>query len=278
MLLQDEIERSFGDGPAHRPVDDRLQAGRRAVRRRRATTAVAALAVVAVVGASYSVVEGVGGDGAGSVASQGEAGEDPNDEMFMEGQLATYDAGEIVIRPGVQVVRKVENPLGFTPPDTSVGLVLEYRGETTWMLMDWSTDGRTAGGGATSEVAGRDFSAFDLWLDHQVRFYKSNGRGLELVAFDGSGALTASEPGVDVLEQRAEPAMPRSFAAPREETAVARVTWNGDPWFVLARRLPGYEQHAEYFPTESVVADGATTIDEFLAWARVEYANEDVDR
>ena len=276
MLLQDEIERSFGDGPAHRPVEDRLTAGKRVVRRRRATTAAAALAVVAVVGASYSVAEGVDGDGAGAVASQREAGEDPNDEMFADGQLATYDAGEIVIRPGVQVVRTVENPMGLTPPATSVGLVLEYRGETTWTLMDWQMDGKTAGSGTTSDVAGTSFSTFDLWLDDAVALWAGEPT-LALVRFDADGSLSPLD-GVELLEQRAEPAMPRSFAAPREETAVARVTWNGDLWFVLARRLPGYEQNAEYFPTESVVADGATSIDEFLAWARVDYANEDADR
>ncbi len=276
MLLQDEIERSFGDGPAHRPVEDRLQAGRQVVRRRRATTAAAALAVVAVLGTSYSVIAAADGDGAGTVASQRDPGGDPNDEMFMDGQLATYDAGKIVIRPGVQVVRRVENPMGLIPPATSVGLVLEYRGETTWMLLDWQMDGKTAGSGTTADEAGSNFSTFDLWLDDAVALWTGEPT-LALVRFDADGSLRPLE-GVELLEQRAEPAMPRSFAAPREQTAVARVTWNGDPWFVLARRLQGYEQHAEYFPTESVVADGATTIDEFLAWARVDYANSDADR
>lgn len=47
--LRDRLETSFGDGPAHRTIDERLDVGRRALRRRRllATTAVG-VAVAAV--------------------------------------------------------------------------------------------------------------------------------------------------------------------------------------------------------------------------------------
>ena len=37
--LKHAIDESFGGGPDHRPMEDRLRAGRRAVRRRRAVVA-----------------------------------------------------------------------------------------------------------------------------------------------------------------------------------------------------------------------------------------------
>ncbi len=49
--LHDLIDGSFGDGPEHRPVDDRVTAGRRAVARRRMATAAGTAAVLAIVGA-----------------------------------------------------------------------------------------------------------------------------------------------------------------------------------------------------------------------------------
>ena len=50
MLLREEIEQSFGNGPAHRPIEELVVAGRRRVRRRRAAGVVAALATAAVLG------------------------------------------------------------------------------------------------------------------------------------------------------------------------------------------------------------------------------------
>lgn len=47
--LRDRIETSFGDGPPHRLVDERLGVGRRALRRRRLATTGASAAVIAVV-------------------------------------------------------------------------------------------------------------------------------------------------------------------------------------------------------------------------------------
>ena len=47
--LRDRLETSFGDGPAHRTIDERLDVGRRALRRRRLlATAAAGVAVAAV--------------------------------------------------------------------------------------------------------------------------------------------------------------------------------------------------------------------------------------
>jgi hypothetical protein len=58
--LRNAIDESFGGGPAHRPMEDRLRAGRRAVRRRRAVVSgVVAAAMAGIVGAA-SAVTGAG--------------------------------------------------------------------------------------------------------------------------------------------------------------------------------------------------------------------------
>ena len=56
MVLQDEIEQSFGTGPAHLPIEDRIEAGRRALRLRRALVALVGTCVVGVIGLTYVVV------------------------------------------------------------------------------------------------------------------------------------------------------------------------------------------------------------------------------
>ena len=58
--LKHAIDESFGGGPDHRPMEDRLRAGRRAVRRRRAVVSgVVAAAMAGIVGAA-SAVTGAG--------------------------------------------------------------------------------------------------------------------------------------------------------------------------------------------------------------------------
>lgn len=62
----EHLDLSFGDGPAHRPLDDRITAGRRALLRQRLFSGVAAAAVLAVVGTTYAVSNG-GGETAGGI-------------------------------------------------------------------------------------------------------------------------------------------------------------------------------------------------------------------
>lgn len=54
--LHEELDRSFGTGPAHRPVEETLQSGRRALLRRRVGLAAGALAVLASIGTVYAEV------------------------------------------------------------------------------------------------------------------------------------------------------------------------------------------------------------------------------
>ena len=60
------------------------------------------------------------------------------------------------------------------------------------------------------------------------------------------------------------------FAGPGASTAVAEVRWQGESWFVAARRLPG--SPPEYFPTAASVS--GRTLDDFLAYARDRYSEQ----
>ena len=270
--LQEELEHAIGHGPEHRPLEETLRSGHRALRRRRAAGVVAGLAVVGVLGGTWTAA-GPGiqprESGGGFATNAPSAGETSGEEdAWTEGELARYGPDGLELRKGVELVRRVDNPMGYAAPRTSVGLVLDHDGSRTWMLIDSGP----GGGGTVSDEAGRTFPTFELWLADAVALWRGEPT-LALVRFAEAETLVADEPGVEVVDQRPGPDMPRSFAGPDEQTAVAQVTWNGETWFVLARRLPGHQ--AEYFPTAASIVGGADTIDEFLEIARERYANSD---
>ena len=186
-----------------------------------------------------------------------------------EEEPAAYTGdGRLVLQDGVTVLRQVDNPMDLEPPKKSVGLVLDDHGKNIWMLLE-----SDPGGGFSARVdAGETHPTFDLWLADQVAVQQGRPM-LALVAFGDAETLVPDEDGVEVLEQRASPQMPADFASTRDRTAVAEVRWKGSLWFVLARQLPG--SPPQYFPTESSVAHGATTIDGFLEYARAQYSSGD---
>ena len=134
MLLREEIEQSFGDGPAHRPIEELVATGRRRVRRRRAAGLGAALATVAVLGATYAVTTaGSEGSGAPPIATDPTPDDlprtlEPRAETWKDDTPLRYVDGELQIRPGVVVHEHIENPYGYRPPKLSDALDLTFRG------------------------------------------------------------------------------------------------------------------------------------------------------
>jgi hypothetical protein len=184
-----------------------------------------------------------------------------------EEEPAAYTGdGTLVLQDGVTILRRVENPMDLEPPKKSLGLVLDDHGKKIWMLLESEPDG----GFSARDDAGRTYPTFDLWLADQVAIQQGTPT-LALVAFGDGETLVPDEDGVEVLGQRASPQMPADFASPEDRTAVAEVRWQGSLWFVLARQLPG--SRPQYLPTESSVADGATTLDDFLEFARAQYSS-----
>ena len=168
------------------------------------------------------------------------------------------------MRDGVEVVKRVPNPLGYTDPGTSLGLEIRYRGTTYWYLLD--SDGRQ-GTGSIHDEARRSFPTLQTWLDDQVAL-QNGGDTLALVRFTPGAATLQPLDGVTLVQQRSGVDLGPDFAGPGATTAVAEVRYRRATWFVLARRLPGSEP--EYFPTAASVS--APTLAGFLDYARGQYA------
>jgi hypothetical protein len=114
MNLTEELDRSFGTGPEHRPVEARLSAGRRLVRRRRLATGAGAVAAALVVGGTAFALAGGGSPSAvqeptvaTSPTSSPEAADPPvdaggPDHDLQWGREAAYldTDGKLRIKPG----------------------------------------------------------------------------------------------------------------------------------------------------------------------------------
>ncbi len=91
---------------------------------------------------------------------------------------------------------------------------------------------------------------------------------LELVRF-GEGEELLPLPGVTMLQQTGDVDLGPNFAGPRDRTAVAEVSYDGQRWYVLARDGDG---DIQYFPTAASVS--APTLEEFLPYAKGLYDDE----
>ncbi|WP_180934657.1 hypothetical protein [Nocardioides ungokensis] len=281
MDIGTEIDRSFGDGPAPGPVDDLLAAGsavpatpsarhrdrgtgRGRHRRRRS------LVEHRVRPVRHGLLTGRGhrpdAHPERQCQCQCHADPRPTRQALRGGELValTLD-GRLAVRDGVDILKRVPNPMGSTEPATSLGLEISYRGKTYWYLLD--SDG-TQSTGSSHDEARVSFPTLKSWLDDQVAL-QSGGDTLALVHFAGPGTATLQPlDGVTVVQQRAGVDLGPDFAGPDATTAVAEVRWQGETWFVLARRLPG--SPPEYFPTAASVS--APTLAGFLDYARGRYA------
>jgi hypothetical protein len=174
MLLREEIEQSFGDGPAHRPIEELVATGRRRVRRRRAAGVGAALATVAVLGATYAVTApGSGGSGAPPIASDpsGSTGVTPGEiSRTTGGSMSMGDAteevtltedGRLVIGADVKVLDRVDNPKQVNPPEYSIAVDVTIDGERQWMFL---TAGPDSGSGAAQSVGDHPGQKFRDWV------------------------------------------------------------------------------------------------------------------
>jgi hypothetical protein len=170
MLLREEIEQSFGNGPAHRPIEDVLVAGRRGVRRRRTVTGLAtAVATIAVLGATYAVTApGSGGNGSTPIAtdpapSSAPAVDEEGNTFDLGGdaEVTLTEDGELVLGPDVVVRQQVDNPMHVSPPEYSVGLDVAVDGERQWILLG---SGPGSGWGVSQLADGGSPAEFEQWV------------------------------------------------------------------------------------------------------------------
>lgn len=259
MNLTEELDRSFDIGPEHRPIEERLVAGRRLVRRRRVAASAAALAIAAVLGTVGFAL----GDGNGTSADSSMATQQPDDPEYMPGQHVRLDRDRgLLTRPGVQVVREVDNPEGLTPPENSLGLVYTFEGKTYWGLLETYGSATPAAYGSATREAYEAFPTFDYWLADVVAMRKGE-ETLALVRF-GEGETLLPREGVEIIRQTGDLSMMRrSFAGPNALTAVAEVTYRGERWYVLSRKIG--DGPPEYFPVAASVS--RPTLAEFLDYS-----------
>ncbi len=273
------LEAGYDDEPAPRPASAYVASGRRRQRNRRlrygaagALVAAAAVTVALLPDGSGSrstpdptpVVEQPSQSPVVTAAPEpGEPGEKVSD-VLVRGQHAGYDAsGAVVLRRGWRIVREVANPLHRVAPDASVGLVVTNGEETYWYLLDHTADG----GGASWDPARVGHARFEQWLADMVDL-QTGSEPAAYVTFTADGTL-APGVGVRILGQWPDPDVP-GFAAPGDDSAVAKVVLDGRVSFVLARRSPGG-------PTEAIPVDADVlpepTLAAFLAHARDRYAS-----
>ena len=151
MNLTHELEKSFVDEPAHRPVEQRIAAGQRLVVRRRLTTGVGVTAAALVLCGSAFAIAGGGdpspapGPGIGIASSPTASPEPavppttPVDAGGPEGDLewgreAAYLGidGRLQIKPGWTIAEQIDEPSG----PGSVAVEVAHGGDRQWFLWD----------------------------------------------------------------------------------------------------------------------------------------------
>jgi hypothetical protein len=273
MLLREEIERSFGDGPAHPSLELRVEAGRRALRRRRIASAAAVLGVVAVLGTAYAAAgPGLPGRATGQVAVEpsqtpSPSNAEPAGGAWQDDTPIRYVDGELQIRPGVVVHQHIENPYGYAPPKSSDALDLTYKGQREWTLAELTRKGY----GYTSSVPSNGWASFEDWVADQVGTAVPGDDGWpETVRLTAAGEVVASD-GSEILQRTDDPRFGDSFAPPGTPTgaAVVRAAEDGVGYFVVWRVIDGQLDVITTPPRDVVGA----TFQELLSYARGQYSS-----
>ena len=182
--LRDHLDAAIGTGPQHRPVEPLLTAGHRAVRRRRIATIAGTAAVVAVVGTTYALAGGqpdaardpqVTHSGPTQTADPTAGPDSPL--AWNRNELVRYSstADEVLVRPGVQVLDRVDDYLhGLPKYDGSAALDISYRGAEYWVSVEWQAEG-VSGTGMTEPSDG--WASFRAWVADQAAANGAGGPG-----------------------------------------------------------------------------------------------------
>jgi hypothetical protein len=192
------------------------------------------------------------------VAGGGMTSPTVDDPQYMYADLVNWSGGEPELRPGATLVRAVQDPIE-TKKD-SIALAVRHEGEVTWMILMRNRNGW----GASHETAARSgWPTFDLWISEQVAL-QTGETGLRLVELDVDGTVSPALPDVEVLDQRADPDLAAYGTDAATTSAVALVDWRDERWFVLALIHPDQDTVITFAASK---ADGAETLDDFLAFA-----------
>lgn len=288
--LRDQLDGSFGAGPALSAPSDRLAAGRRALRRRRGLEVLGgAAAVVAVVAASFTLVGGGGHAPRGAdpmAPGPTVAAPSPGDidEVQLEAELDRLAAlakdrarqvrsqrlvsnqfpaaldqdGTLVVKDSWEVTRQVEEPVGYQPPEKSLGVVVTDDDQTRWMLLTLhrarDAQGRPIGGematSADADDPGKGYTRFEDWLASMVAI--SGGPEPQALVTVGADDRVRPEPGSTLVSVQT---VNEILGYTTHGDRVAQVRRDGHLWFVVIR---GHGSEAELIPVDSDVLPVST--------------------
>lgn len=292
-----ELDASFGAGPTQATPAARLREGQRVLLRRRRIGAVASsLAVAGVVVATFAVLgpdgaEPQGADPAATGPSSAAASQQSLDaerqaeldelqrqaaekaERLRKARLVSnqfpaalddVDA-RLVVKDGWRVVQRVPEPVGYEPPEKSLGVVVTDGEQTRWMLLTLDTvrdengvpiDGEVSAS-ASADDAGKGYSRFEDWLASMIAI-NGGPQPPSLVTVNADDEVLAG-PGTTLVDVQEVPVIER-YTAPGDR--VAEVTRDGRTWFVVVR---GHGPDAELIPVDGAVLPSAT-LDALLAY------------
>lgn len=284
MDLHDELENAIGHGPTLPTPQERLAAGQAALRRRRALVSVGAAAAVAAVVLPLAVLAGGGATSgtapspaappsvAAPAPSPSAATEEPTEpapQRWQRWESIRYSAeGQLEIRPGVEVLDRVDGYLSASPRwEHSVAMEVRRDGTVHWVSAEWDSETGSSSGSTEANDGWVDFRA---WVASQtavnVPGKPDPGNGYpDLVFVEEDGSL-AGHPGTTVLEQRQDLGFPENFAPAGAPTAAAVVERDGVRYLVLYRLIDGA---SDLIPVPA--AGHGETLDALLAWARGRY-------
>jgi hypothetical protein len=237
------IDESFGDGPGHRPIEERLIKGRRALRRRRIVGSAAAVALAVVAGGSVWAVPSE------SRSSDNPQVVNPGPDETPAAKLLTWSDGRWAVADGWAVKMRFFNPLDFKRPARSVMLRISDGSEQRLLLGVY--DGKCC---TTIRQAPPTTKSMTKWQSvvyvrrdtFDVRESDAQPNGQSAPVSFGDGETLVAADGVTIIDQLPHPDLPRNFAGPNDRTAAAWINDNGDKSYVLVRETYGEEQVIPY--------------------------------
>lgn len=229
------IDESFGDGPGHRPVEQRLVAGRRALRRRRIVVGAAAVVLtVAAGGAAVAVAQPSDPRSVSPVVEQPDHQPDPSTNLVTWGE----GDSEWQVASGWTVDQRIPNPMDYQPPKQSVAFELVSPPYHRLVLATY--DGH--GGTSVHSVPGTAGS-LESWLPGAVASQRNlDGEPQPDPVSFGAGETLVPADGVTIVDQVPHPSLPANFASDRDRTAAALIDDHGQETYILVREIDGQVQ------------------------------------
>jgi hypothetical protein len=273
--LQDQIERSFGDGPPFPPVEVRVAAGRRALVRRRAATGVAGLAAAALLAIGWYAVSpgeprGTSGPATNPTTSDTHgASADPSERPWQRGVLIRYVDGALQVRPGVKVHEHIPNPYSLEPPSRSDALDITWDGHRQWLMIERRPEPQGVSYSSSEPTNG--WASFADYVADQVAVGVGGDTGWpQTFELDAEGRVVPTQ-GTRVFNRTDDPRLGPTFAPPGATTGAAVVTVPGGEasYFVVWRVVDGALDVITTPPDDVVGA----TFEELLSYARSQYAS-----